>query len=119
MTIPSETVGLHGAFAKVTFALSSAVATKQFELDQSETRVKLETGVSGLKRRKFFIRALGHRFVAQPPVYIGDSSVTTSDGFPLYWLDELEVDLDHSVDVYAVATLSEDESAFVSIMEIE
>ena len=39
------------------------------------------------------------------PIYLGYSSVTTSDGFPLYPRAEIRIDIEDSVDVYGISTI--------------
>ena len=40
------------------------------------------------------------------PVYIGDSTVTTADGFPLYPRAVLKIEIEDSIDVYGIATVA-------------
>ncbi len=125
MSIPSRVLNAQKrGFANLSLALSASVHTKQFALDENNSGVafKLTTGVSGLSRRKLFVRAVGdvpEFSFSQPTIYVGDSTLSAGDGYPLYPLDEIELDLDDSVELYAVAVLDTGETAVVSIMEIE
>lgn len=80
------------------------------------TAVTLMTGTSGLKRRKLFIR--NTKADPEVVVYIGDANVTTSAGYPLYQLDELEIDVNDSAVVAAIRA-SGGSDGEVTIMEIE
>lgn len=96
----------------VTEAADTRVATAQLEV--GTTAVELTTGTSGMKRRKLFVRnALQSSEIV---VYIGDSGVTTSTGFPLYQYDEIELDVDADAGVYAIAASTDSE---VHVLETE
>jgi hypothetical protein len=78
------------------------------------TAVEL-TADSGISRRKLVIRnakETGDEVV----IYIGDSNVSTSTGYPLYRRDEIELDVNADAGVYAIAGAP---GGVVHIMEIE
>lgn len=98
----------------ITEAAEERVTTAQVEVD--DTAVELTTNTSGLKRRKLFVRnALKSSEIV---VYLGDSAVTASTGFPLYQYDEIELDVDVDAGVYAVAGSGES-IAEVHVLEME
>lgn len=119
MSTPSRVFNIDGnGFAQVTLARSTKIATAQIELTSSNQRKKLETGAS-IARRKLLIRAFSSAISGQWPVYVGDVNVTDSDGWPLYKYDEIELDVDDSVDVYGYSPVTGIQIASLSIMEIE
>ena len=120
MSTPTRVFNIDGnGFAQVTQARSTKIATARIELTSSNQRKKLETGAS-IKRRKLLVRAKALPDSTQWPIYVGDSSVTDSDGWPLYELDEIELDVDDSVDIYGYSPISAPGAkAYLSIMEIE
>ncbi len=96
---------------------ASAVRAATAQISVGMTAVLVTTGTSGLKRRKLLIRNIKDPEVV---VYIGDASVTVSSGFPLFELDELELDVDDSAVVKAIrATSPTAPDGLLSIMEIE
>lgn len=98
----------------ITEAADKEIATA--EITVGTTAVTLTTSTSGLMRRKLLIRnsLLEHNVV----VYIGDANVTVSSGYPLYQLDELELDVDPSAIVKAIRASGANDGE-VTIMEIE
>ena len=99
----------------ITEAAEKEVATAKIMV--GTTAVTLTTNTSGLERRKLFVRN-GKDGMPEVIVYIGDGNVTTSTGFPLYKLDELELDVDSSAVVKAIRA-SGPNDAELRIMEIE
>ena len=119
MSTPSRVFNIDGnGFAEVTLARATKIATAQIELTSSNQRKKLETGAA-ITRRKLWVRAESPDPVAQWPIYVGDASVTASDGWPLYKYDEIELDVDDSVDVYGYSPVLGSAKSYLSIMEIE
>lgn len=103
------------------FAFAGTVASKQFTIDEDTPngRVELKTGATGLRRRKLLVRARKDGGGTQPTVYIGDSTVSASNGYPLYPEDEIELDVDHTAAVYAFASLGSGQETHLGILEIE
>lgn len=96
----------------ITEAADTEVDTKQITV--TSTPVKL-TITDGPKRRKLLVE----RPLAAPDVVVyigGDNSVSHTTGYPLYHLDQLELDVDDSAEVWAV---TESDDGEVHIMEIQ
>jgi hypothetical protein len=114
MGLPSKAYGVdRTGRVLISEAAESEVATKQFT-NVGTTAVELKTD-AGLNRRKLLIRnakATGDEVV----IYIGDSNVSTSTGYPLYRWDEIELDVNADAGVYAIAAES---GGVVHITEIE
>lgn len=119
MSISSRVFNIDGnGFALVTLARATKIATARIELTSSNQRKKLETG-AGITRSKLLVRAHARLQSSQWPIYVGDANVTDSDGWALYKLDEIELDVDDSVDVYGFSPVTGSDKSYLSIMEIE
>jgi hypothetical protein len=83
----------------ITEAADTRVATAQLQV--GDTAVELTTNTTGMRRRKLFVR--NAQASSANVIYIGDSAVSSSSGFPLYRWDEIELDVDRAAGVYAIA----------------
>lgn len=97
----------------VTEAADSQIASAQ--LTVGDEAVELASGATGMNRRKLLVR---NAKTSEIVVYIGDSNVTSSTGFPLYQYDEIELDLDAGAGVYAISA-SGQENEDVHVLELE
>ena len=86
------------------------IRAKEFTVG-SQTAVKLAIA-GGPNRRKLFVT----NSELDRVVYIGDMTVSTSTGFPLYLYDEIELDVDETAEVWAIA---DGENTDVRILEVE
>ena len=94
-------------------AADSRVASAKLQPGTS-TGLLLTAGVTGLKRRKLFVRNVKTPEVV---VYLGEStSVTTSNGWPLYQYDEIELDVASDATVFVIAASS---GAELRVLEVE
>ncbi len=103
--IPIDTLGR----ALVTEAGEKEVRAKEFTVG-SQTAVKLAIAGSP-NRRKLFVTN-----IPDVTIFIGDANVSTSTGFPLYPRDEIELDVDETAEVWAIA---ESGTSDVRILEVE
>ncbi len=104
--IPIDTLGR----ALVTEAGDKEVRTAKFTVG-SQTAVKL-VAEGGPNRRKLFVT----NGTVDPAIYIGEATVSTSSGFPLYFNDEIELDVDATAEVWAIA---DGPNGDVRILEVE
>ena len=93
-------------------AADTKLASKQFTSVGSSSATLLVSNDSTIKRRKLFIKNIGTAVV-----YIGDSTVSSTNGFPLYQFDELELDVNDAADIRA-RTAGTDVGV-VHILEVE
>ena len=118
MVIPSKVSEFSAlGYWRVSRAHRTTVATKQFEVENS--RIEIKTGESGLKRRRLLLSAWKFDANDEATIYVGGSAVTIGNGFPLYPRDQLELSIDGSVGVYAVADVAGEETSRLTIMELE
>ena len=117
MSTPSKARNLDGEYTQSSPAANREVASKQFTLDSGTSSATLTAGVSGMKRKKLLVRC---KSAAGITVYLGDSSVTTSDGFPMYDGDQQEFDIDEGATMKAVGSgLTGAAEATIYILELE
>ncbi len=95
----------------ITDAADKQVATAKIPVGTAA--VALTTNTTGLKRRKLLIRNIKSPEVV---VYIGDSTIETIPGLPLYQDDELILHVSNDAVVKAIADSVDGE---LRIMEIE
>lgn len=93
----------------ITEAADDQIATASVQVD--DEGVVLTTSTSGLTRRKLLVRNM-----MSTVVYIGDADVTAAAGFPLFQLDEIEIDVTNDAIVKAIT--SSGQSSLVQIMEV-
>lgn len=71
---------------------------KTFRLTVTDTAAPIIATIQKLANAK----VIGIRIMGEETVYIGDSSVTSSTGYPKYSYEEMVVDIKNNVDIYAI-----------------
>ena len=104
--IPIDALGR----ALITEAGATEIRAKEFTIG-AQLAVKLAI-TGGPNRRKLFVT----NSELDRVVYIGDVNVSTLTGFPLYTNDEIELDVDESAEVWAIA---DGQNVDVRILEVE
>jgi len=100
----------------ITDAADNKVMTQHFTVNSSSVELKITT--NPLKRRKLLI-TVPEGTPSGIVVYIGgDDAVDEITGYPMYRLDQLELDVDSTAEVWAMTEPGKD-SGEVHIMEIE
>lgn|GEM_PF-4647656 len=93
------------------------VRTAQFELTPSSSIVELTTNALQ-PRRRLFVRVVRPDGATPPhPVVVGDENVSPTTGYVLYPLDELELSLVPGARVYATASLTGSQVAYIAVRE--
>ena len=114
MSTPSKARNLDGEYAQTSPAANREVASKQFTV-RHDVGATLSSGVSGMKRKKLLVRCESRDGLV---VFIGDSGVSSTNGFPMYPGDEIELDVNESATVKAIGD-SGFGDATVYILELE